>query len=184
MCLTTEQDALLTSLYREMYEKLVNLAYVRLRSLPLAEEAAQETFCIACRRPDAALGSPNPQGWLVTTLRYVVRNMERLLALRAGCAADPETLGSLPVYDDYADIEYADLIQEEEYRLFRRIAVDRCTMREAAQELSISEEACKKRVQRIRAKLQKKILQSMDDAVPDDAAQDILQIETKTERRR
>ena len=31
-------------------------------------------------------------------------------------------------------------------------------MKEAAQELAISEEACKKRVQRIRAKLQEKIL--------------------------
>ena len=41
MGLTKEQDALLTALYLEMYEKLVNLAYVKLRSVPLAEEAAQ-----------------------------------------------------------------------------------------------------------------------------------------------
>ena len=159
MSLTTEQDALLTELYLEMYEKLVNLAYVRLRSVPLAEEAAQETFCIACRRPEAALEGPNPQGWLVTTLRNVVRNMERLLAVRARCVSvSPERLGETPVYDDYTDIEYAQLLSDAEYRLFRRIAVDRCTMKEAAQELAISEEACKKRVQRIRAKLQEKIL--------------------------
>ena len=79
MCLTTEQDERLTSLYREMYEKLVNLAYLKLHHVSLAEEAAQETFCIACRRPEAVLESPNPQGWLVTTLRYVVKNMERLI---------------------------------------------------------------------------------------------------------
>lgn len=182
MCLTTEQDALLTSLYREMYEKLVNLAYVRLRSVPLAEEAAQETFCIACRRPEAALESPNPQGWLVTTLRYVVRNMERLQSMRD--VADPDRLSEIAVYDDHTDAEYSDLLSAAEYRLFRRVSVDRCTMREAAAELGISEEACKKRVQRIRARLQEKILRIRDEAVPESDGGDILQIETQTERRR
>lgn len=168
MCLTTEQDAQLTSLYLEMYEKLVNLAYVRLRSVSLAEEAAQETFCIACRRPEAVLGSDNPQGWLVTTLRYVVRNMQRLLAQRERRVIAPSD-GNVDraVYDDYSDVEFADLLTDEEYRLFRRIAVDRCTMREAAYAFGISEEACKKRVQRIRAKLQKKILQIMETDVPE-----------------
>ena len=160
MSLTKEQDALLTSLYLEMYERLVNLAYRRLRSAALAEECAQETFCIACRRPEAALGSENPQGWLVNTLRYVVRNMERMLALRAAHAGgNAERVDDTPVYDDYTDAEY---------RLFRRVAVDRCTMREAAQELGISEEACKKRMQRIRAKLQTKILEIMEIGVPED----------------
>ena len=182
MCLTTEQDARLTALYREMYAKLVNLAYVRLGSAPLAEEAAQETFCIACRRPEAALEGPNPQGWLVTTLRNVVRNMERLHAMRD--VADPERLADVPVYDDYTDAEYSDLLSAEEYGLFRRVAVDRCTMREAAAGLGISEEACKKRVQRIRARLQEKILQIMEEPVPEPDSCDILQIEPKTERRR
>ena len=169
MSLTKEQDALLTSLYLEMYERLVNLAYRRLRSAALAEECAQETFCIACRRPEAALGSENPQGWLVNTLRYVVRNMERMLALRAAHAGgNAERVDDTPVYDDYTDAEFSDLISDAEYRLFRRVAVDRCTMREAAQELGISEEACKKRMQRIRAKLQTKILEIMEIGVPED----------------
>lgn len=168
MSLTSQQDEQLTSLYLEMYEMLVNLAYLRLRSRALAEECAQETFCIACRRPEAALGSPNPKGWLITTLKYVVRNMERLLAVRqTHLSALPERSVDRPVYDDYSDVEYADLLSAEEYRLFRRIAVDGYTMREAAQELGISGEACKKRVQRIRAKLQLKILEMMSPDVPE-----------------
>ena len=78
--------------------------------------------------------------------------------------AEPD--GGVPVFDDYTDAEYADLLTDEEYRLFRRIAVDRYTMREAAYAFGISEEACKKRVQRIRARLQKKILEIMDSGVP------------------
>ena len=168
MSLTSQQDEKLTALYLEMYELLVNLAYLRFRSRALAEEAAQETFCIACRRPEAALCGPNPRGWLVKTLQYVIRNMERLLAVRdRHLTANPERSADEPVYDDYTDIEYADLLTDAEYRLFRRIAVDRFTMKEAAYELGISEEACKKRVQRIRAKLQTKILELLAPDVPE-----------------
>ena len=168
MSLTREQDGKLTSLYLEMYELLVNLAYLQFHSRALAEEAAQETFCIACRRPEAALCGPNPQGWLVTTLKYVVRNMKRLLAVRDRyMSKTPEQSADAPVYDDYSVVDYADLLTDAEYRLFRRIAVDRYTMKEAAYELGISEEACKKRVQRIRARLQVKILEDLPSGVPE-----------------
>lgn len=166
MSLTKEQDEKITSLYREMYQTLVNIAYIRLNSRSLAEEAAQETFCIACRRPDSVLSSENPQGWLVTTLIYVIKNMQRFLAVREKRTASvSDGLGEQPQYDDYTDVEYSDLLSDAEYRLFRRIAVDRYSMKEAAYELGISVEACKKRVQRIRAKLQQQILDTLDEGV-------------------
>ena len=162
MRLTKEQNQIITELFREMYQKLVMIAYARLDSMPLAEEAVQETFCIACRKPEDCIGSPNPEGWLVTTLQYVVRNMRRFAAAQAKRVVhDPDYHAAPGRNDDYTEIEFADLISEEEFRLFRRIALDRYTIREAATELGISEEACKKRVQRIRAKLQKKILRDM-----------------------
>lgn len=168
MSLTKEQDEKITSLYLEMYQTLVNIAYIRFNNRSLAEEAAQETFCVACRKPDAILSSENPQGWLVTTLLYVIKNMKRFLAVREKRFVPiPERLGNNPQYDDYSDIEYSDLLSDAEYRLFRRIAVDRYSMREAAYELGISIEACKKRVQRIRAKLQKQILNMMNEGVPE-----------------
>ena len=149
-------------MFRDMYDKLISIAYARLGNLPLAEEAAQEAFCIACRRADACLENKNPEGWLVTTLLFVTKNMRRFAAAQAQRVVPDPYYRSVPGhYDDYSEIEFADLISEEEFRLFRRIAVDRFTIREAADELGIGEEACKKRVQRIRAKLQKKILQEM-----------------------
>lgn len=168
MSLTKEQDEIITSLYLEMYQTLVNIAYVRFNSRSLAEEAAQETFCIACRKPGSILSSENPQGWLVTTLLYVIKNMKRFLAVREKRVfLVPERHKDKPHYDDYSGIEYSDLLSDAEYQLFRRIAVDRYSMKEAAYELGISEEACKKRVQRIRAKLQKQILNTLDDGVPE-----------------
>ena len=67
--------------------------------------------------------------------------------------------------ESYYPMEYSDLLSDAEYRLFRRIAVDRYSMKEAAYELGISVEACKKRVQRIRAKLQQQILDTLDEGV-------------------
>lgn len=53
------------------------------------------------------------------------------------------------------DFLYSNIAEKEEYKLLKRIAFEKCTMLEAAQELGISVEACKKRVQRARKKLQK-----------------------------
>lgn len=41
-----------------------------------------------------------------------------------------------------------DLVNDEDYKLLKEIVLERYTIRETAQELGISVEACKKRVQR------------------------------------
>ena len=64
-------------LYLQMYDKLFSYAKSSLRSDSLAEEAVQETFGIACSKPEALCASENPEGWLVKTLKYVLSNMAR-----------------------------------------------------------------------------------------------------------
>ena len=61
------------------------------------------------------------------------------------------------------DTLYGDLSDSEDFRLLKRIALDRCTILEAAEELGIPLETCKKRVQRARKRLQKRL---REDAVP------------------
>ena len=51
------------------------------------------------------------------------------------------------------DLFYSDIVDSPEYKLLKRIALDKYTILEAAQELGISVEACKKRVQRAKKKL-------------------------------
>ena len=70
-----EQKRMIAELYQELYDKLMVYARVNLESESLAEEAVQETFHIACQKPDSVCGSANPQGWLVDTLKNTVRNM-------------------------------------------------------------------------------------------------------------
>lgn len=146
-------------LYKEMYPVLHVYALRVMEDAALAEEAIQDAFCIACARREQFLTSPNPQGWIMLTLKHVMQNMLRtqaklktLLSLEQGeslPAGTPELVS--------VDLLFGDLSGSEDFRLLKRIALDRCTMLELAEELGISVEACKKRVQRARKRLQKKL---------------------------
>ena len=64
-------------LFRQMYPLLVENAESSLKNFAQAEEAAKDAFRIACQCPDALLHSPNPEGWLIITLRNVSANSFR-----------------------------------------------------------------------------------------------------------
>ena len=146
-------------LYKEMYPALHIYALRILEDDALAEEAVQDAFCIACAKRGQFLSSQNPQGWIMLTLKHVMQNMlraqaklKRLLSLDAGedLPAGSTELASV-------DLLFGDVSGSEDFRLLKRIALDHCTMLELAEELGVSVEACKKRVQRARKRLQKKL---------------------------
>lgn len=149
----------LEQMYREMYPTLYAYALRILKDHALAEEAIQDTFCIACAKREQALSNPKPRGWLMLTLKHVMQNMlraqrkvQRLLFLTAGEEQPAEAPELLDV-----DVLFGDVSNSEDFRLLKRIALDQCTVVELAQDLGISVEACKKRVQRARKRLQKKL---------------------------
>ena len=149
----------LEQMYREMYPTLYAYALRILKDHALAEEAIQDTFCIACAKREQALSNPKPRGWLMLTLKHVMQNMlraqrkvQRLLFLTAGEEQPAEAPELLDV-----DVLFGDVSDSEDFRLLKRIALDQCTIVELAQDLGISAEACKKRVQRARKRLQKKM---------------------------
>ena len=58
-------------LYLQLYPLLFEYARSSLSSDSLAEEAVQDTFRIACQKPEAMINSPNPEGWIMNTLKNV-----------------------------------------------------------------------------------------------------------------
>ena len=94
------------------------------------------------------------------TLKYVCQNTLRtqakwrklLLSLDAGGHLTSKTPELMSV-----DVLFCDLSGSEDFQLLKRIALDRCTVLEMAEELGISVESCKKRVQRARKRLQEKL---------------------------
>lgn len=148
-------------LYLEMYEKMLAYANSIFIEDGLAEEAVQETFRIACQKPDQLCDSENPRGWLVNTLKFTLRNMKRsrengqqllsrYLALQTEAVAFSVDKVRLEVmYEDVADLE--------EFKLVKEMAIDGKSHLEMAQKRGISVVACKKRMQRAKEILRKKL---------------------------
>jgi len=148
-------------LYLEMYSMLFEYARSSLSSDALAEEAVQETFCIACKKVDALCNSPNPKGWLVNTLKNIISNMKRHRStvdrvLREYVASK---ITDIIVTENNikTEILFNDIADTEEFQLLKELALDGLSYLEMAQKRGISVVACRKRVQRAKEKLQKKI---------------------------
>ena len=151
----------ITKLYQKMYGRMVAYASSILGDQNLAEEVVQDTFCIFCVKAKDTLQHENPQGWLMRTLQNVMRNMQRPRAAMNRLimqSLQGEDLEELLVYDEAdVDLLYGDLAAHADFQLLKRIVLDGCTILEAAEENGISVEACKKRIQRLRAHLKKKL---------------------------
>lgn len=161
MALSEFELRLIEQLYRAHYQRLFLYARALLQNTHLAEEAVQDTFHIACGRVEELQRSENSAGWLMLTLKNVVRNMERsrsslYSAMKRELPYENAALGAKS--DEISvDVLYGGILTEEDFLLLKRIVLDGWTYLEAAQELSITVEACRKRVQRSKEKLRKKL---------------------------
>lgn len=159
--MNAEQSRRITELYIEMYDKLMMVARKNEDNEALAEEAVQETFSIACQKIDECLRHPNPQGWLVTTLKNVILNSKRKRA-NAKRLIEQFLIAQFKeasVSENRLDLNilYGKTADTEEFKLILELAVDGRSHKEMAESRGISVSACKKRVQRAKEILQRKI---------------------------
>lgn len=161
MNLTLDQRRKIELFYVDMYDLLFIYAQNALSNESLAEEAIQETFRIVCTKPDDLLSSPNPKGWIINTLKYTIQNIKRTrrranvlitqyLAVHSNSVAFSEDQISL-------EITYENVAQSDEFHLIREMAVEGKSHLEMAESRGISVAACKKRVQRAKNFLRRKI---------------------------
>ena len=160
-----EYSEQIEKLYFEMYDMLFTYARCSFEEESLAEEAVQETFRIACQKPDQLCGSKNPKGWLVNTLKFTIRNMRRnrenarqilsnyLIAQNENIAYSEDRIS--------LQLMYADISDSEAFKLLVEMAIEGKSHLEMATARGISVDACKKRVQRAKETLQKKIKQGV-----------------------
>lgn len=148
-------------LYMEMFDKLMVYARNSLDNEALAEEAVQETFCIACQRFEKLCGSGNPKGWLVLTLRNTVRNMKRNRATAKKVMEQylVAQIKEISFSEDKIDLQILrkDIADMDEFKLLWEMAIEGRSHQEMAASRGITITACKKRVQRAKDTLQRKI---------------------------
>ena len=158
----TEQEYL-ERLFKEMRGMLTRYARQNLNGIPVVEDAVQEVFAIASLRIDALIQSENPKGWLVNTLKNVIHTTKRVVAKQNISLAEKRVIESLSEEQEYelaktadmawVNLFYAGLIPPHDFELIKMIDLEGYSIHETALKLSISDEACKKRIQRARAKL-------------------------------
>ena len=158
--MTSDQHKRIEVFYLEMYDQLFLYAQNALKNESLAEEAIQETFRIVCTKPEDLLSSPNPKGWIINTLKYTMQNMRRnrdrtnalLNQYLATYTSDAFSENRIPL-----EVTYENVAHSEEFRLIKEMAVEGKSHLEMAQSRGISVDACKKRVQRAKEFLRRKI---------------------------
>lgn len=159
--MTAEQDQFLTDRYKAKYKFLLEYADASLHNHALSEEAVQQTFEIACRKINDFCSSPNPDGWLTKTLSFVIRNIEtrqrserHVIApvddYRPDIVAAPEV--PLPLR-----VTYGSLVDTPQFRLVYESEVLGRTYKQIAKDYGINENTCKKRAERARKFLEKKL---------------------------
>ena len=153
------QDEMISELYRQMLNPLYSYAKAILQNPGLAEEAVQETFMIACQKPESLLSSESPRGWLVLTLKNVIRNQQRSKARLSKHILQNDENSALifeneaATYDDYTAVEYSDIVSPQDYAMLRKYVFDKCSMLDISKEYGLSLDATRKRIQRARNKL-------------------------------
>jgi len=159
--MTAEQNQFLSERYHEKRKFLLEYAESSLHNYALSEEAVQQTFEIACRRIDDFCNCPNPDGWLTKTLSFVIRNIESrqrsercIIAISGDYRPD---LTATPYVSLPLRVTYGALVDTPQFRLLYESEVLGRTLAEIAEDLGISEAACKKRAERARIFLQKKL---------------------------
>lgn len=158
--MTSAQSKFIEKLYLEMFDMLMAYARASLENEALAEEAVQETFRIACLKPDDLMTCPNPKGWIINTLKYTIQNSRRsrdkaMILLTEYMASHNEDAFS----EDRLSLEvtYGNIAQTDEFQLIKELALEGRSHLEMAQKRGISVAACKKRVQRAKEFLKKRI---------------------------
>ena len=158
-----EYSKKIEQLYFEMYDMMISYARCSFAEESLAEEAVQETFKIACQKPEQLCESVSPKGWLVNTLKFTIRNMKRNRDRVQQLLSMVEQNDSATYLEDKLplDLMYEDLSNTEDFKLLVEMAIDGKSHLEMATARGITVSACKKRVQRAKEKLQEKLKQDV-----------------------
>lgn len=159
--MTTEQDQFFTKIYKERRKPLQIYAENALGNHAMAEDAVQLAFEIGWRKIEDFQNCPKPEGWIFKSLEFVISNMKsRLRTERRVIAIVDEyrpDLVAAPADPLPLRVHFGDLVDTPQFQIIYEMEFNGRTLAEIAKDLGISENTCKKRAERARKDLQKKL---------------------------
>lgn len=159
--MTAEQDQFFTTIYIERRKRLLEYAESALGNHAMAEDAVQQAFEIGWRKIEDFQNCPKPEGWIFKSVEFVVRNMKSRLRTERRVIAFMDDyrpdLVAAPADSLPLRVHFGELVDLPQYKIIYEMEIQGRTLAEIAKELGISEAACKKRAERARKDLQKKL---------------------------
>lgn len=139
---------LLRRLYEQQYETMIKIAYRMLGSMESAQDVVQDTFLLALFSRSDLAAHPNPEGWLMITLKNLAQNERRKYLRQGNLSLD--ILTQMPGAEP--DTPLALLLPKQLSREDRTVLLWRFERKmdyqEMANRLGISESGCRSRVAR------------------------------------
>ncbi len=156
--LSPDDSSTIAEAYIKYHDYLVAYAEQRGFSQDIAEDLVQETFLIILQNPDRFLSSSGKTAWMVSILRHCMghywRYAQYLFRIQSQLEQfrnDNETL-----MDNHSiRIIYDGIINREDLELLIQYYVDGYSYNDLCAHFGISETACRKRIQRAKARLRK-----------------------------
>lgn len=135
------------SLYRANYAMLTQLALRKTANKEQANELVQSVFMLACVKSTELLHHPNPIGWLVKTMQFLILKMQQAKQCEAvsldECYTEPAATMELPLESLFPQT----LTQHEKLALQMRIT-DQASYQDISTALGLSESNCRKIISR------------------------------------
>ena len=69
--MTRQPESLVEKLFRMEYVRLRVLATALVQDADFAEDCVQRAFCVALLKENELNAHPNPQGWIMQTVKYI-----------------------------------------------------------------------------------------------------------------
>ena len=153
--MTDRDNNFLLALYNEMFKILFAVAISQVKDFHLSEELVQETFLIATSKIDDVIGSLNPQGWLRNTLNNLIKHEFRTRSRIAQQVISIETLSDSEQPSKPSDSleEIKSIFTRQEWEMLHKAYIEGYTITELADELGINYDTCRKRLTKIKGKL-------------------------------
>ena len=162
---TAEQlNKMLTSLFQEYADYLLDYAQNYGCSPDLAEDMVQETFTIAVQKAENLYYAVSQRGWLILTLRNTISNYQRniMYAQRLLKKLELQLLDVKPEPLS-PSLLYEGLIDQKDLDLLIRYWSYGESVKSIAKSLGISEDACRKRLYRAKERLKDALDQEAKD---------------------
>lgn len=141
-----DRNEAISALYEREYDTLCRAAFRALGDWAAAQDLVQDTFLLALLRADVLPGHPAPGGWLTQTLRNLIQNERRKLAMRR--AVPLEDAGNIAAEEPPGRLDelLPPSLGAQERELLCLRFIEQMSYREIGARLGISEGACRVRL--------------------------------------